>query len=74
MRAIRKMEPLEENIISDALGELFLVMRHHYQSFVLATAEGVYNLLYKSSMLKVKTMQGFVKNQQLWVLDKGAGQ
>ena len=58
----------------DTFGELFFVMRYHYEGLVLTTAEGVYNFFHKSTMLKVKAMQGFVQNQQFGVLDKGTGQ
>jgi hypothetical protein len=60
--------------MGDAFGEFFLVMRYHYEGLVLTTAECVYNLFHKGTMLKVEAMQGFVQNQQFGVLYKGAGQ
>ena len=64
----------EEDAVVDAGWQFFLVVCHHDHRLVVALAECLDDILHQSAVDVVKSVQWFVKNQELWVLDEGSCQ
>ena len=68
------MLPHEAQAVVDAGGQFVLVVRHHHQRFARPVAEGVDDAAHEDAVPRVQPVQGFVQDEQLGVLDEGAGQ
>ena len=55
----------------DAGGQFFFVMRHHDKCLAGLGAIFIYDILGQLLTLQVQSMHGFVKDEQVGVLDKG---
>lgn len=60
--------------MGDAWGEFFFVVGDHKKGFVLALAEGFYNVFGELTVGVVKSVEGFVKNEEFWIFYKGSGE
>lgn len=65
---------LQHDAIGNAWGEGLLVVGDHDEGLVAALAEGVDDFLYHFAVEGVESVQGLVEDEQLGVLDEGAGQ
>ena len=62
--------PHEEDAVVDAGGQFFLVVGHHDEGLVVTAAEGLDDILNQATVAVVKTMERFIEDKQLRVLDK----
>ena len=62
--------PHEEDAVVDAGGQFFLVVGHHDEGFIATAAEGLDDIFNQATVAVVKTMEWFVEDKELRVLDK----
>ena len=60
----------EEDAVVDAGGEFFLVVGHHDEGLVASAAEGLDDILHEMAVAVVKTMERFVEDKELGILDE----
>lgn len=63
---------LQNQGVVDAGRQLAVVVAHHNERFGGVAAVVINDVLHFYSVGIIETVEGFVKNQQLWVLDKGS--
>ena len=61
-------------LVVNALRQIFLIMGHHNDGFVLSLGKGVDDVSDQLSVTIVQTVQRFIQHQQLGVFDKGSCQ
>ena len=60
----------EEDAVVDASGQFLLVVGHHDEGFVASAAEGLDDILHETAVAVVKTMERFVEDKELRILDE----
>ena len=60
----------EEDAVVDASGQFLLVVGHHDEGFVASAAEGLDDILHETAVAVVKTMERFVEDKELGILDE----
>ena len=60
----------EEDAVVDASGQFLLVVCHHDEGFVASAAEGLDDILHEMAVAVVKTMERFVEDKELGILDE----
>ena len=60
----------EEDAVVDAGGEFLLVVGHHDEGLVATAAEGLDDIFNQATVAVIKTMEWFVEDKELRVLDK----
>ena len=60
----------EEDAVVDASGQFLLVVCHHDEGFVASAAEGLDDILHETAVAVVKTMERFVEDKELGILDE----
>ena len=60
----------EEDAVVDAGGQFLLVVGHHDEGFVASAAEGLDDILHETAVAVVKTMERFVEDKELGILDE----
>lgn len=58
----------------DAFGEFLLIVGHHDEGLVRTLAEGLYDVLDEAAVGEVKTVEGFIEDEEVGVLDEGTGE
>ena len=60
----------EEDAVVDAGGEFLLVVGHHDDGFVASATECLDDIFDKTAVAVVETMERFVEDEQLGILDE----
>ena len=65
---------MQSQVMRDAVGKLFLVVRDHDERLVRPLAEQLDNLTDKAAVTVIETVKGFIKDEEFRVFHKGTSQ